>query len=665
MELLFSGRCIKQETEAYLPLHTQNLLPSYECIDGNGSPEFPYRVQVRIKNQGRNPWLGVIQIEYPMEINTPAFYLPGFMYGTNRGDCPIRVDCEYPRIRAAADRRPASSWWMVRGDRLSMPLALIYDSGRVRGISGSPYWIIKDNRKSAWKKDTGDFFQYAGYTIHANCDNGQGRGSVGYTLGYENAPWLFIQSHQIREREPLDANCFQIEKGETVEFELTLFDYPADNETGIYSAMKVIYREYHEEPRKIGSVNEAVSDLSEAISSSAWLEAEQMYSGFVWKREDGTYKYNPLGSLSWTNGLAVAVPMLMAGIRLNNPDIREKAILAIENILDKCMNTQSGLPYDAVTNGKWSINGWWFDGMHTPGHSAYIVGQAVYYILKALYYEKEKMDCQHEGWLSFVQPIIEKMEQEKNTEQEYPFIFSEKTGAGLEYDSFGGAWCLAAGALYAKLTKDNRYLAGLKESEAHYYEKYVKHAICYGTPLDTDKAVDSEGILAYIRAVCCLHQISGEKYYLEHMKDALDYEFSFKFCYNSPVQVPPLSHIGWSSCGGSITSTANPHIHPMSSTIVDEMLYYVKQTGDSYVQSRMRDTVLWGCQTYNTYDGEYGYGEKGWMSERFCYSQGLVCEKYPDGSPASTWFALMPWAGSSVVEGLAGDLWETMKDKSK
>ena len=40
------------------------------------------------------------------------------------------------------------------------------------------------------------------------------------------------------------------------------------------------------------------------------------------------------------------------------------------------------------------------------------------------------------------------------------------------------------------------------------------------------------------------------------------------------------------------------------------------------------------------------------MSERFCYGQGLLVERYPDGSPASTWFALMPWAACSVLEGL-------------
>ena len=61
-----------------------------------------------------------------------------------------------------------------------------------------------------------------------------------------------------------------------------------------------------------------------------------------------------------------------------------------------------------------------------------------------------------------------------------------------------------------------------------------------------------------------------------------------------------------------------------ASTIVDEMLYYVGQTKDAYVASRLEDTV----------------------------------QPYEDGSLASTWFALMPWEGGSVIEGLAEDAWE-------
>ena len=644
MRFLFTARGKEQQTEKYTSLEEQGLQAAWETLEGDGAPGTPFKVCVRIQNKEDKAWQGVVVTELLATKNNPEFFLPGFMYGTNRGECPQRVDCEYPRMREGAFQRPSSSWWMVRGDRLSAPVAFIYDSGKVTGLCGSPYLSSKE--------------QYAGYTCSLRSDEADGSCSVGYTLGYENAPLLFVQSHTVLERTPMGENCFVLEAGEEVVFELSVFEYEAENAIGIHEAIRQVYQQYHESPRTVGSVQAAVGELSDAISRCAWLPEQKMYSGFVWKQEDGSYTYNPLGSLTWTNGLAVAVPMLMASIRMQKEEMRSQALCCIENIMDNCMNPLSGLPYDAVADGKWSIRGWWFDGMHTPGHSAYLTGQAMYYILKAYQYEKEYSGCEHAKWLAFVKPVLAKVEQQKNTEFEYPFVFSEKTGAGLEYDSFGGVWCLAAGAYYAYLTGEHTCLEELCKSEAHYYEKYVKRVICYGTPLDTDKAVDSEGILAYIRALRSLHAITGEKRYLLHMKDALDYEFTYKFCYNSPVKVPPLSRIGWSSCGGSITSTCNPHIHPMSSTVVDEMLYYVKQTGDAYVQSRMEDTVKWGCQTYNTYDGEYDYGEKGWMSERFCYSQGLVVEKYPDGSLASTWFALMPWAGASVIEGLAGDIWE-------
>lgn len=64
-------------------------------------------------------------------------------------------------------------------------------------------------------------------------------------------------------------------------------------------------------------------------------------------------------------------------------------------------------------------------------------------------------------------------------------------------------------------------------------------------------------------------------------------------------------------------------------------------------------------QTYNSFDGEMDFGLKGWMTERFCHSEGLLIEKYPDGSKSSAWFAFLPWGASNVLEGMCGELWES------
>lgn len=617
-------------------------------------------VEVMLTNESSEEFSGVIHIKQNVVVSEKdyagnvRFFMPGYMYGDNTADMPNHGRKEFPRICLNASSRPESEYWMTRSDRLAEPMSIVFHSGKVYALGASPYLL----------NDDGSFKQFCGFTCGIKRVEESSDGSlmahIGYTLGYENAPWLFVQTATVLDREPVtEKNCFTLLSGEKVKVEIRMYEYASESATGINEAIKDVYETFHKTPRTIEgmTVEKATKLLSEAIRDYAWLPEERMYSGFVYDTPEG-YKYNRIGSLTWTNGMSVACPMLLAGNRLQDEKMREQALSFIDEVINNSFNPASSLLYEAVSDGKWSTRGWWYSGMHSGGHSSYLNGQAVYYILKSYLSEKKHRDTNHDNWLSFVKPVIEKVNSVKNTDNEYPFSMSEKTGAGIEYDSLGGAWCLAVTALYSQITGDNHFMAGMIVAEQHYYDEFVKKMVCYGGPLDTDKAVENESILAYIRAVRILHEMTGETKFLEHMRDAIYYELSFKLGYNTPVTVKPLSEIGWSSCGGSITSVANPHIHPMSSTIIDEMIYYTDNVKDSYVESRLKDTVLWGMQTFNTYDKEYGYGRIGWMSERFCFCQGLLTEKYPDGSPASTWFALMPWAGASVIEGFVGECWE-------
>ncbi len=636
----------------YLPLEAGPLRAEITCREGSGTLDSPWLAEAALTNTGPVPWRGVVQIELPVPGGEPQFFLPGVLYGRNRGEAPLRVDTAFPRLRRGEAVFPAAPRWMFRADRLTHPAAFALGGGRLVGLCAGPYFLGNGGGRVQWSPGvTGEFDQYAGFT----CSLEPGR--VGYTLGYENAPWLFVQSHKVLDRAELGENCFRLNAGERVTVQLRLYDLPAQGERDVYRAVEAVYRLYHQPPRKVGGVREAVRDIASAVSEDAWLEEERSWSGFVFPLPDGGREYRRLYSLSWTNGLTVSVPMLLAPLRLGDREMRRRALSAIGYVVEKSINPANGLPFCAYQNGVWSNRGWWFDGMRTPGHSGYLIGQAVYELLKA--YEAERAaGTDHPDWLAWAGSVLRRTERTRNGDGEYPFVLSEATGAGLEYDSLGGCWCLAAAAYYCVLTGERSWLPGLTGSEAHYHRTYVAKAQCWGGPLDTDKAVDSEGILAYLRAARRLHQLTGEDVYLDHLRDGLCYEFTFKFCYNSPIKVPPLSTIGWSSCGGSVTSVANPHIHPMSATVVDEMLYYLDRRPDPYVRARCEDTVLWCCQTYNRFDGEYGYGRTGWMSERFCHCEGLLVQRWPDGSPASTWFALMPWACGSVLEGLCGDCWD-------
>ncbi len=647
-ELILTARC-KGAPEEYVPLSSVGLSCRVRTVRGNGSAESPWVQEVTVT--AAEDFNGVIRMALPLEAAEPRFYLPGVIYGTNRGDAPLMTEAQTLRVREKMEF-PASPWWMVRSDRLSHPVAMAFTGRSMAGLSAAPYFVRRDGQQTPWEPGvTGDFAQYAGF----GCSMVPAQ--VWYTLGYENAPWFFLDSHQFFPRAGMGENCFILKKGEFVTVQLRQFDFPAQDERALHDALKWVYGHFHESPRRLCSVKDTVEMIAGAIKRDAWQPQRHCYAGFVFDRGDHD-EYNVLPSISWTNGLSAAVPMLTASTCLGDEAMRAQALECIDHIVDTSINPRSGLPYMAEFDGVWNNHGWWFERQHTPGHAAYLVGQCVYLLLKAYRHEQQR-GIDHPSWLEFATKVVARTETTRNSDGEYPFYLSEKTGAGLEYDSFSGAWCMAAKAALMETTGDESGMADLLCSEAHYHGAYIIHQECYGGPLDIDKNIDSEGILAYIRAVSALHRMTGEEYLLDHLRDALHYEYTFKFCYNSPIKVPPLSTVGWSSCGGSITSVTNPHIHPMSTSVLDEMRYYLTQREDGYIRSRMQDTLLWSCQCHATYDKEYGCGRKGWMSERFCHSEGLVKERYPDGTLASTWFALMPWACGSLLEGLTGDIWES------
>ena len=50
------------------------------------------------------------------------------------------------------------------------------------------------------------------------------------------------------------------------------------------------------------------------------------------------------------------------------------------------------------------------------------------------------------------------------------------------------------------------------------------------------------------------------------------------------------------------------------------------------------------------------------INERFCYTDSLLNERFPDGSPSSTWFCGHSWASGAVLEGLAGKILDMEKN---
>ena len=211
VSLHLRGRVCGQD-ERYRPLAETGLHGAFAQTGGAGTLADPALYTVTLRNESDAPWQGVVLAELAFPHKEPRFFLPGFLYGRNRGEAPLRVDNRFPRLRRGAPQLPASPFWMVRGDRLSHPAAFALDGGRLYGLSAGPYLVNTQDGRRLWEPGVnGTLCGYAGFACSLE------EGTLGHTIGYENAPWLFVQSHDIRERAPLGPdNCLTLGPGESV-----------------------------------------------------------------------------------------------------------------------------------------------------------------------------------------------------------------------------------------------------------------------------------------------------------------------------------------------------------------------------------------------------------------------------------------------------------------
>ena len=617
------------------------------------------KLHYTISNTGKHDWQGIVRFDKKVQASNARFFLPGFIYGNNRADVPMHPKCRkfWPRLSKSKKEMPYSNFFFTRSDRLSHPAATMYLNDKIYGLAGPPYNLEHDERLISWSPNIdGRFNTFNGF----GCALDEDQVSISYFLGYENAPWLYVANDIIEYQELKKENAVSIAPGEQLEVTIYLYELEAEDERELNTVLKHVYDVYHEPPRQGNSVASSLEDLSTALMQDAYVKEAKNYATSV--RFNDSLIHDPIFSIAWTGGIQVASPMLLAGTVQNNNEMRQQAIESIQNVVDNAINEKSGLPFDAYYNGEWNTNGWWQHYLWKPleditAHSSYVVGQALYYILYAYAIEKD-LGIKHDDWLQFVKNVSDRIELTKNEAGEYPYRFSVKNGDAIDYNSFGGAWCLATRAYLGILLADDGLIEQTRKSMHHYWRQYIKKMECYGTPHDTWRATEEEGILGFIKAAALLHQYTNDDKFLQYLQDAIDYEFTWKYMYNVPVQVPPLSKLNWSSSGASGTSIANPHVHPMGCIIYQEVVYLANQLNNPYYHQRSEDILQWVVQSYNREANDFDFGRKGWMPERFCVSEGLVIEKYPNGDPASIWFLYHPWAAGSAIEALANKLYQ-------
>ncbi len=561
-----------------------------------------------------------------------AFHiLPGVLFGDN--NLPVSGPGHFPNLTdTESNDTSCSRAWRMRTDRAAAPvaMALLPDGGHL-ALAAPPY------------------LNASGRLIRTGLV-AELPGTVGVSIGYRNAPYTFVNKDLFSE--PTED---YLPAGTDLNFDIDLF---LGNNTGRHVAFKILrelYPLYHQPPSSTSDTATCIQAIADTIVRDSWAGDRQVFQGVQVKGLPDQPLYRKVGgrAIAWVGGANVAYPLLQAGFRLNNPEWVTTAQLALNKIAANT-NPANGLFFDAFTeSGNPTVNCWWSVVLNRDRHSAYTNAEATYYLLQAAWLTQTRTGTSVTAWTRPALAALETMLKLQRDDGHYGFAYEVDRVAVADWEGFAGCWWVPAMCAAYELTRDRRYLHSAQRA-MDLYAVGVGQLEVWGTPMDAWKGNDEEGVLAFIRGARLLHQATGNDRYLDMLRLGAEYEFLWRYLFNAKPEAEPLKSAGWHSCGGSLTSVSNPHIHPMGLLIAPDLEYLADKTGDAHVASRLQDSLVWARNCLQLYPDKTGYGRFGWTGERYCPSDGLLIAKYADGSPASTELGLNLWAASAMLEGLMG-----------
>jgi hypothetical protein len=564
--------------------------------------------------------------------------IPGNIHGDN--NAPHVRAGEFPVL--AADRlheRNRAPLWEFRADRSSHPVSILCCARGAVGISIDPY---------SDRDEADDRFIRNG--VFAALPN-----SFGVSLGYGNEPLTFVEKTHFR---PATADLVHRASARG-----TIYFARGEGREAAHRIIRALYEQHHERPAFSKSYEEALRALADAFATVNFSPQLQQYTNRKCRVPIDT-KLEPwraIVEIGWTGGSMLAYPFALAE-RIFSDLVMPKSSETIFDEICAGWNEASGFLNDTAINRftqnrpeGWNdseINGWWsgFLPQTRDNHCAYTNADAAYYLLKAAALAKPQADRQ---WGRTALKVLDSAIALQRDDGAFGYIYSSRERKVIDFDGFAGCWFAAALPLAWQLTGDVKYRDAADRALA-YYAPFVRDLAAWGSPMDTFKSIDSEGNLAFIRSARLMHEITGEDRYLEMLTAGTNYEYLWRYGFRARPQCPPLKNSSWNSCGGTITSVSNPHIHPMGVVATDDLEYLARVSNDSYHQSRADDGIAWLMNTMELYPGTMGYGQYGVLSERTCPSDGLLVEVYyNDNSPASTWWSYNAWAAGSAMEAIA------------
>ena len=618
------------------------------CMTHNADNEI-CDIQIEAKPETILHGIVLVKIQSLANEQIPYFQIPGNFYGTNNAKNSKSIQ---PQLNYKGDiHYPKTPTYFTRTDRST--------HGCVMSIHDSLVTLLNIDESSHYEQDS--FFNGLGIdTKHHKTD------SIAVTLGFTHFPLLYRGKVYAASTSPDRVLCgIPFRPGIKLVTTMRAYFAPATSILDYEKALRVMYQRIHVPPQNNQNRHQAVEDLIFALVEETY---DKEFHFFPTVHSGLAPNVKDKGDIAWTGGMQVAYPLIKASKYSVNA--KACALDFIHHLIDTGFNNNAQLFFESKYKDTWLVSGWWKKDLHVytqegkkldSAHSAYLNGQACYYLLKSYQHaNNHKWEEGQSKWLTIVEKILQRVVQLQRDDGAFPVYFDPDNGKPLYYASFQGAWFLAALAELYSITGSVDLKKSIDRAMPFYHSFYARGEL-WGTPIDTCDAVDQEGNLACVIAMKTMHETEQEQPYLDLLLHGLHWEFSFKFAYNTRHVNEPLRSLDWSSCGGSVTSTHNIHIHPMGCLIVEEIYYAYTVTQDEYLLERLKDTLNWSLGAYNNGDERWGYGKRGHTTEQFYHTDGV--QDYGDREgEGGIWPDFLSWAASCILFACVADVPQELYD---
>lgn len=618
-----------------MPLAAQGpaVRSSHRGVDLSLTLEEPSRDTLPFRLAFRSSRATRLRLQLTVPGQTELFHLiPGNIHGDN--NAPHVRPGEFPCLTTATPfDKGRSPIWEFRADRAPLPVSMLCFRRGVVAVTLDPYSLCDE---------MDDGFVRNG--VFAELPD-----RLGVSLGYGNDPLTFSEKTRwLPATADLSHGCEA--SGAIIAL--------SGGRPAAHEVMRHLYAKHRQKPTFRKSYPEALCGLADAFATINYSPELKQYTNRKCQVPvDRSMKpWRAIVEIGWTGGVVMGYPFLLVEQLRPGFTFPKRPATLLDEIASG-FDPATGFIRDTTVNrftqdlpDGWNdstINGWWsgFLPNTRDNHCAYNQGHAAYYLLKSA-----EIHPAATGWRESALRVLESAVALQRDDGAFGYVFSGTEHRVVDYEGFAGCWFVPALVEAHRLTKDVRWLDAARRA-TEFYHGFVRDLAAWGTPMDTCKSIDSEGNLAFIRAARLLHEATGEARYLDALGDGAHYEYLWRYGFRTRPQAPPLKDSRWNSCGGSITSVSNPHVHPMSVIATRDLEYLARQTGDAHHQDRADDGMAWLMNTMELYPDVVGYGAYGVLSERTCPSDGLLAEVYYDDQrPASTWWSYNAWAAANAME---------------